>query len=378
MKRRILIFVCCFMLILLSACGNGDGENKTNASGTENNTSEIDSESAKAEEMRKRFGENCIGEQTFEVELSEYSEKVYFVPFKPEGSDLDCTIQIVQNGEVLETLDSYVPDELLNEEFTSLDAVSFYDVNFDDQTDIVLIETYGTTSFAVIYYGYVHDYNDKAYFVAEKDVSAKIFEEVDQMTISGVRSYLSNGKNNGEFSSYQEAYQAVSKLCELEYANGLTYNLIFFDDDDIPELAAGSNGYFVSLYTYHDGRIYTLMDAWAYGAWGNNGYEYSPRKNSLRNDDQDYAGLIHYTTYLTVNSEYSMESVVQIKTLFFNDVNGNQIPDDDETYFDGYSTSYIDGVEVTDEQCASYDMGEYEFIKPTMSWEELQVELDKN
>ena len=40
------------------------------------------------------------------------------------------------------------------------------------------------------------------------------------------------------------------------------YNLIYFNDDDIPELVVGVNGYYTSLYTYSDGKVYTLMDHW--------------------------------------------------------------------------------------------------------------------
>ena len=94
--------------------------------------------SPEAEAMQKMFGENCIGEQTFEVELSEYSGKVYFVPFAPSQSNPDFSMQIIQNGEVLTKIHSYVPDELKGETFSSLDAVSFYDVNYDDQTDILM------------------------------------------------------------------------------------------------------------------------------------------------------------------------------------------------------------------------------------------------
>ena len=38
-------------------------------------------EVARIAEMKAMFGEHCIAEQTFEVELSEYDGKVYVVPF---------------------------------------------------------------------------------------------------------------------------------------------------------------------------------------------------------------------------------------------------------------------------------------------------------
>lgn len=406
MKRKILIGVACLMLGALSACGEADaGENNiANGTETENNGLETSGDSdtkeedekdrndsapadalkdipeqdaadvAKTEEMKRMFGKNCIVEQTFEVEISEVSGKVYFVPFAPSAENPDFYMQIIQDGEVLVSMRGFVPEELKEEKFTSLDAVSFYDVNYDDYTDIVLITTYGDTSFAQIYFGSIwYFYDNRVFFEAEYTLSEKVTEQVETLSLPEIRTFLTDGKKNGEFTDYREAYRAVSKLCELEYENGQEYDLIYFDEDDIPELAAGVRGYFMSLYTYHDGRVYNLMDSWGYGAMGNAGYEYSPGKNSLRNYNADFAGLIMYTTYMRINAQYHLfETVVQIETMNWDDVNENGYPDDDEMESVGYySVSYIDGVEVTEEDCAVYDAGEYEYMEPVMSLEEL-------
>ncbi len=105
------------------------------------------------DEIKKQFGENCISDQTFEVELSEFQGKVYFVPFLPSSQDGEFSMQIIQDGEVLEEIRAYVPERLKEESFKSLDAVSFYDVNYDGNTDLVLIETYGNFMFTAVYYG---------------------------------------------------------------------------------------------------------------------------------------------------------------------------------------------------------------------------------
>lgn len=167
-------------------------------------------------------------------------------------------------------------------------------------------------------------------------------------------------------------------MCELESTGEETYNLIYFDDDNIPELVAGVDGYYASLYTYHDGNIYTLMNRWSYGAGGNTGYEYSPRKNSMRNYNSDYAGAILYTTYLSVSERHTMDTVTQIKTYNFDDVNGNGIPDKDEEESIGYyGISYINGVEVTPEEWDAFEVGEYEYIRAAMSLEVLQSKLNE-
>ncbi len=119
-------------------------------------------------------------------------------------------------------LRGYVPEKLEGEAFRSLDAVSFYDVNYDGQTDIVLIETYGDTSFAAVYYGYAADGGGSQHFFLQEQLSDQITERADAVTISGIRELISGGKKNGEFGSYAEAYEAAARLGELESAGVAT------------------------------------------------------------------------------------------------------------------------------------------------------------
>lgn len=325
---------------------------------------------------KEQFGENCIAEQTFEVELSEYSGKVLFVPYAPAGDNQEFHMQIVQNGQVMTELRGYVPEKLEGEAFRSLDAVSFYDVNYDGQTDIVLIETYGDTSFAVVYYGYAADGGGSQHFFLQEQLSDQITERADAVTISGIRELISGGKKNGEFGSYAEAYEAAARLGELESAGEQAYGLIHVDDDGIPELAAGVNGYYTSLYTWKDGKLYALMEHWAYGAMGNAGYEYAPKKNNIRNYNSDYAGAILYTTYMEIGSQHTLDITTEIKTMNFDDVNQNGMPDEDELESAGmYGISYIDGKEASEEECEAYDAGEYEMILGELSLDELIAEL---
>ena len=118
------------------------------------------------------------------------------------------------------------------------------------------------------------------------------------------------------------------------------------------------------------------MDHWGYGAMGNAGYEYSPKKNSLRNYNADYAGAIVYTTYMAIDSQHFLETIAQIETFNFDDVNGNGVPDEEENDSVGnYSISYLEGEEITDEEWKAYEAGEYVFIETVMSLEELMAEL---
>lgn len=368
-----------------SSTGNdntGKGDTAEENGKAENTKAEsADTKDAKAEAMKAKFGETCIAEQTFEAKMSEYNGKVYFVPFAPakEGSERsDFCMQIMQNGKVLTDIPAYVPDDLKKEIFTSLDAVSFYDVNYDGNTDIVVIETYGKTRFAAIYYGYGSDSEEyyRPYFVAQEQLSETVSKQAEQVSVAEIRSLLTDGRKNGKFSNYQEAYRAVSKLYQLEGLSKDGYDLIYFDEDDVPELVVAANGYWVSLYTYQDGTVYMLMDHSGYGVMGNAGYEYVPKKNSLRNYNTDYAGALLYTTYMGIGSRHTMDSVAHIQTYNFDDVNKNGILDENEIDSVGkYSVSYIDGREVTEEECTSYDVGDYVFMEGKMSFEALQAKL---
>lgn len=398
-KKTSIWMTLLFTVFTLAACGQGkDAENsemgtvKKEDESTEERTSyedekteepsvpnetENDEEETTETSLKQQFGENCIEEQTFEVQLSEYDNKVWFVSYAPTEENPDFSMQIVSDGEVLTEISSYIPESLSGEKFESLDAVSFYDVNYDGNTDIVMIKTYGNTSFAAVYYGYAADEaGEKAFFAEQEELSDNITAKVQDLTISDIRSLLSDGKKNGEFTDYKEAYEMVSRLCGLESSDKMQYNLIYVNEDDIPELAAGESGYYMSLYTWSDGRVYTLMDHWGYGAMGNAGYEYSPGKNSVRNDDSDHAGAIVYRTYMKINESHVLDTVVQIESYQFDDANKNGIPDENEMdSFGRYSVNYIDGKEISDETYQSYDMGNYEYMEVHMSTDDLKSNL---
>lgn len=183
---------------------------------------------------------------------------------------------------------------------------------------------------------------------------------------------------------WREAYAAVAEQLEQEFptqdgsADRILYKLINFDGDATPELSACIDGYCVSLYTCREGKTYTLMDRWVYGAMGNMGYEYCPGKNSLRNYNNDYAGLITYTTYMSIGPEMTLEETAQIVTYSFVDANGNGVPDEDEyaSAFEHYFC-YYNGEEISPEEAAAFDAGEYTFITGVMSYEELLTKLEK-
>lgn len=410
MKKNFILCMAAIIavLLLLSGCKAESTDSPQNEVRTENTVqtedaaqemppdmadtdSSGDSDNFEAADMKKMFGEDCIAEQTFEFDLGVDEEKVYFVPFAPSDNNPEFHVQIMQEEKVLYELKQYVPENLKRKKFESLDAVSFWDVNFDGLTDIVMIETYGGTKFAAVYYGYIQEWakpdQNKFIFWMMDELSETISSQAESLTIAGIRSFLAGGKKNGEFDNYAEAYEAVVTLSEIlseiGYQAEQEYDLIYVDGDNIPELVAGKSGYYVSLYTYHDGAVHMLMDKWGYGVMGNVGYKYSPKKNSIRNYNTDFAGLIHNTYYMEIQEQNYIDVVADIEIYEFDDANNNGMPDEGEAYtFDDSSvkaTIYFEDREISDEEYASvlesYDMGGYRYIKGKMCAQELRSTL---
>lgn len=151
--------------------------------------------------------------------------------------------------------------------------------------------------------------------------------------------------------SYKAAYSAIIELYNKVYAD-VTFSLVYFDDDDTPELACGETGYYVSLYTFKDGMVYTLMDRWGYGAGGNHGYEYLPGMSVIRNYNADNAGAVMNETYISIKvvGEVVQESYLYLKTTYFDDVDGNGEPGSDEPTGEQYIRYYLEDVEITEEE----------------------------
>ncbi|MBQ9990422.1 MAG: hypothetical protein IJP31_05710 [Lachnospiraceae bacterium] len=74
-----------------------------------------------------------------------------------------------------------------------------------------------------------------------------------------------------------------------------TFGLIYVDEDDIPELVLGKNGWWLELYTYVEGQGVKRVDSFDYGIGGRGPGEYIPGKNLIRIQDSDLGGDITYT-----------------------------------------------------------------------------------
>lgn len=182
-----------------------------------------------------------------------------------------------------------------------------------------------------------------------------------------------------EQADIRTAYEQIVNTYEKIYPLSCCYNLIYLNNDDIPEFVVSMDGCFVSIYTFHEGKIYSLINQWTYGAGGNHGYEYLQKEGIIRNVDSDYAGLVMQYSYFEMSAAYDI-SVKYILIEAFEDEEGNIAEYDAKSnevikkYY--YCVPEISETLITEEEfdvCAID--GDYIFLKGKYSKEEIEEVL---
>lgn len=155
-----------------------------------------------------------------------------------------------------------------------------------------------------------------------------------------------------------------------------TYALIYVNEDDVPELVADRDGYYVKLYTYADGQVKEVFD-WGYGAAGNGGYDYLPKGNTVYGSSTEYGGAIVYENYYKLGADGKPESIhdKSLSIWYFDDRNGNGRYDEGEENPDTAIYRYGDQT-VTPEVYEGYAIeGDYETISGSMTAEQVLAAL---
>ena len=116
---------------------------------------------------------------------------------------------------------------------------------------------------------------------------------------------------NKKEAQYKNEYLKIVNEIEKENPDeNITADLIYFNNDDIPDLVIGKSGYWVSLYIYENNQVYNLIDKWAYGAGGNTGYKYQDKKGIILNQNSDYAGAIITKALFIINSKNQFDKLI--------------------------------------------------------------------
>lgn len=184
--------------------------------------------------------------------------------------------------------------------------------------------------------------------------------------------------------NWAQAYLSViAELQEDQNLDGIDFGLIYVNDDGIPELVFGPKGYWVSVYTWQDGQVYTVMDQEAYGTWGRN-YNYIPFQNAIKeysysyfdHDDNGFTRRLYYDFYQMAETTYELEYVYG---LIVEDFVKDEV---DEA--EAYALYYVepDGTEreITEEEYDAYFFAreeEYISLRGDFSADEIINELVK-
>ena len=121
-----------------------------------------------------------------------------------------------------------------------------------------------------------------------------------------------------------DKYIDIINEFEKEFPEWNKYDLIYLDDDDVPELVADVNGYYVSVFTYDNGVVYTLMDDMVYGSHGCVGYEYLSRQNVVHCFYLEQ-GIIAHDCYMTVGNDHELNNYYEedLSIMSYQDKNEN-------------------------------------------------------
>lgn len=190
-----------------------------------------------------------------------------------------------------------------------------------------------------------------------------------------------------DLSKYKEAYKDTVKEYYDENSqyekedNKVAFGLVYFDDDDVPELVAGLNGYFVSLYTFDGESVVPIFTDWGYGAGGNTGYNYLPGEGVIYNMDNDYAGVVVWETFLKWDPEAKELKDINggsLYVVYAEDLDGDghiseeemEKSKSDEPHF------YFRDEEISQSEYQKHRYaGEYEYLIGDMTYEEITEAL---
>ncbi|WP_026489148.1 hypothetical protein [Butyrivibrio sp. XBB1001] len=337
-------------------------------------------ENAMVESNAIQWDDYCDEEQSFEVELPQFDGPVRFITYSANPDESDITL--VKDGKYLMDLYTSVYTDDGNGYLNKILAIGFLDLNCDGMKDIAIVGDSDYGKHVLLY----EAVSTKYLFEYFADLDEKKMAELGaEFTIPSLKDTLLGGNSDGTFASYKELYAQLARVYHVA-REGYKYDLIYADDDDIPELVIDVPGYGASLYAYENGKAHCLMNDWAYGAMGNAGYSYIPGTGVYYNGNADHAGAIYYESYMSKREEGELATDYWVKHINFNDLDGDGWPSEDELEASGDyvgSSEYYnetdkkmteDEVKAVIDQYNSYEMKP---ITGVMEYEELLSALGK-
>ena len=271
-------------------------------------------------------GYRLIKDQTFDVTLEPLGS-VTFSSYKPDSRQnplADVLFEIKKAGKTVCLLDGVYEDNIRsNETFNKVEAVSFPDYNSDGFNDIIIICSYSPASGPETGTGYpevrIYSGNTDGSFALESSLSENANSALAEKTIQSVLGFLGAGKGGTRtsVSSWKQAY--IGLLQSQDSGRWQGYNLIYVNDDAIPELVEIGNDEATGC------KIVSFADGAAYETQLSRlSFSYIERRNLLCNSEGNmdcYYDIV-----------YSMESgrLIPIASGYYGAEDNSNVQFDDE------------------------------------------------
>lgn len=345
MKKR--IFLCSILLALLAAgCAPAsdvkEPETKTDLfEDAEKAPETTEAEAPKEVETTETASGPlwvCGGEDyTMDANMSQYGAVTLTLRTETteDGKDISCMTLSKDGKELSSSRVIFIvnkDDKFVSVGFNQIDEIGFADCTLDGNDDIIIVgETERGREVAVCEWEkrYSEEYNDSLY--SNDLFSDSLKEKIgNDLSVSSVIKAIYGDSSTGTFGSYKDAYVAAANLAMLKYGEDTRFNLMYFNDDDIPDLVVSVPS-MISLYLYDNAGVHSPIYEWPFGAGGNAGYDLLTKRAAVENFDQDYAGMIYYETFMIMDENYEMQTAYYSEGYNFDDLNDNGMPDPEET-----------------------------------------------
>ena len=204
--------------------------------------------------------------------------------YKKDGKEYDASWANLFNSVDLE--DNNYPDEIT--------GIKSSDIDFDGHTDLIITGTVDSKERLWIRLGQNpyeldDDFSDFTGFDEITDTNMLAEERLENLfgsnfTVDYIEDWFVGNEKNGELKSYADAYKKVIDFYECTTPGAVSYKLIYFDEDDIPELVAThpwGGDCSISMYAFKDGRVSEIVDCWPFSAHGQGDFKYKDRGNLL-------------------------------------------------------------------------------------------------
>lgn len=189
------------------------------------------------------FAGRLIESQTFQLNLAPIGQ-VTFASYEPDAEtnpNGDATFSILKDGQAVCTLPEVFEGNVRpGNAFYAVEAVSFPDINQDGYDDIIIICQYvrgaGPEAGEVFSEARIYTGTQQGTFELQRKMMDAANSALATVTVQTVRDFLGVGQTEpAELQGWQQAY--IERLKNDDALSGYGgYDLIWLDDDDIPEL----------------------------------------------------------------------------------------------------------------------------------------------